>query len=72
MILFLECNTTGGPVPNQPCVFPFIYNGEEFSSCTKVDYRVSWCATKKDEEGKLVGTNWGNCGKRCPGFSGMI
>ena len=67
-ILFLGCKTNGGPVQNQPCVFPFIYKGENFSSCTEKKFEyVPWCATETDTEGKFIDDKWGYCEEGCPG-----
>jgi len=36
--VFSVCEVTqGGPQPNQPCIFPFIYSadGETYTSCTR-------------------------------------
>ena len=49
----------------QPCVFPFIYKGKEYSSCTfdpredpktgeLIDVDEPWCATLVNDEGKMV------------------
>ena len=43
------------------CVFPFNYNGTTFFDCTSVDHDQAWCSTEVDEEGNLVGGQWGNC-----------
>ena len=73
----LVCNTTndtqtvtagGGNVsiPDQgkPCVFPFMYEGKEFSGCTTYSRcsSCSWCGTQfnvTDDSG------WGMCGESC-------
>ena len=60
---FLGCRTrkAGGvnpnPDPNQPCAFPFWYNGQKFTKCTSVDSKGSfWCSTEH---------SWGECEESC-------
>ena len=36
-----------GAQPNLPCVFPFIYKGVTYYSCTDVDDYQEWCAQLK-------------------------
>ena len=73
---FEECRTrwdqTTGGKRNKPCVFPFIYDGVEYTRCTIKNSRDdSWCATKVDDEGIVVNNEFGNCGIGCPGFRGI-
>jgi len=56
----------------EPCIFPFKYNGVEYTSCTwasseKTDYKP-WCSTRVDSSGNHISGNWGNCesGSGCP------
>ena len=66
--MILDCRTKGGNVSNMRCVFPFIYHGIEFLTCTGTNNDgVQWCATKTDDEGNYIGGQWGNCGEGCPG-----
>ena len=60
------CETVGGPWPRQKCVFPFLFDGKEYDSCTtdgEVDY--FWCATDVDKNGEMIIGNWGFCEERC-------
>lgn len=43
----LNCPTTKG----QPCIFPFIYKGVEYSECVPGRSNTSWCATEVDDDG---------------------
>lgn len=42
------------------CVFPFMYNGIIYDSCTDVAHSQHWCAIKVDSE-TLAELDWGNC-----------
>ena len=65
----LDCYTNGGPDSNKPCVFPFIYNGIEYTACTTVENDgIAWCSTEVDVlNGSYVEGKWGNCGPGCSG-----
>ncbi|CAB4059020.1 MMP9 [Lepeophtheirus salmonis] len=55
------CPTTG----SRPCVFPFTYNGVEYSTCTTVDFgSTSWCAVAVSSSD--VVTSYGICSSSCP------
>ncbi|PFX26442.1 Seminal plasma protein BSP-30 kDa [Stylophora pistillata] len=43
------------------CVFPFVYGGKTYNSCTKVAHHIFWCSLDKVYKG-----HWANCGLRCP------
>ena len=49
---------------NQTCIckFPFIYKGQTYNACTKVDFYKFWCATQVDEKDHMpkIG-GWGYC-----------
>jgi len=68
------CNTRVSTDPSSsttvPCVFPFIYSGKTYNSCTTEGHpeQKPWCSTKVDSQGKHVlgGGHWGLCGKGCP------
>ncbi|XP_060137181.1 uncharacterized protein LOC132592948 [Zootoca vivipara] len=51
-----ECKTkeNGGNDDGRPCVFPFVYNGETFNTCTNKNAMGYWCATtgNYDKDGK--------------------
>jgi len=54
----------------EPCIFPFKYNGVEYTSCTwasseKTDYKP-WCSTRVDSSGNHISGHWGNCESGCP------
>jgi hypothetical protein len=52
-----SCVTTNGNVPSgTPCHFPFEYNGQIFSTCTRQDWHTSWCSTTPVYSG-----HWGEC-----------
>ena len=57
------CTTTAG----QPCKFPFLYRGQEWSHCTTVDSvnGAAWCAVEVGGDGEVVPGRWGDC--RLPG-----
>ena len=60
----MDCKTNGGDVGRQ-CVFPFIYKGTTYSSCTNAGEDFYWCSTKVDESGNHVSGEWGNCNSDC-------
>lgn len=41
------------------CVFPFVYGGKKYESCTKVAHDKLWCSLDKVYKG-----HWANCGKQ--------
>ena len=55
------------------CIFPFIYKGENYSTCTnallgelpehedKTGEDFFWCATATRENGLMVDNMWGKC-----------
>jgi hypothetical protein len=55
--------TTGG----NSCIFPFLYKGREFHSCTTFDSAngKAWCATSVNQGGNVYG-GWEDCA-RCAG-----
>jgi len=63
------CKTVGGPSPNQPCVFPFKWNGKTYNSCPidSDDTNETWCSIKTDSNGNhITGQGlWGHCGSKC-------
>ena len=58
MVFIAVALTTGGTVAEgSTCVFPFVYNGVEYNTCTTVDNgSTDWCAL----EAEYV-DQWGNC-----------
>ena len=63
------CRTKSGPSPNQPCIFPFTWNGKTYNGCPidPEDSSQRWCSTKVDSNGKhIIGQgNWGHCNSNC-------
>ena len=50
----------------RPCIFPFQYRGETYSSCTKTDSRSYWCATETEANGEVKTNKWEDCRANCP------
>lgn len=64
---FQECSATKGEdIIDEPCVFPFKYQNNNFETCTFAGRFYSWCATKLNEDGYLLDKNWGYCNEDCP------
>ncbi|XP_022789279.1 neurogenic locus Notch protein-like isoform X3 [Stylophora pistillata] len=42
------------------CVFPFVYGGKTYNSCTKVAHHIFWCSLDKVYKG-----HWANCVNPC-------
>jgi len=62
-----ECKTVSGPRPNQPCVFPFRWEGRHYSGCVSDGFDQPWCSTLTNLFGVHVTGNWGNCDTtNCP------
>jgi len=63
------CKTVSGPSANQPCVFPFKWNGKTYNNCPvdSDDTNETWCSTKTDSNGNhITGQGlWGHCGSKC-------
>ena len=57
------CVTVDGPKTNQPCIFPFTFNGKSVNTCITGRRRTRpWCSIKENyERGE-----WGYCSKACP------
>ena len=43
------------------CVFPFVFEGQEYNECTKAKSDSKWCATMVDESGSMIPGMWGEC-----------
>jgi len=52
-----RCKTTTGAT----CVFPFIFNGKTYTSCTDVQDTMTWCSTKVNARNQHITGNWGYC-----------
>ena len=45
-----------------PCVFPFIYKGKTYNSCTYEDFgNVAWCSVATDEDNNHIRDHFGKC-----------
>ena len=64
---FIGCITNGGNVNNETCVFPFIYKGVTYRSCTSKDENKNWCYTEVDTNANGVEGKWGYCSPECQG-----
>merc|ERR1711970_1069364 len=60
-----SCTTESGPYSNEPCVFPFRYNGITYTSCTSQDRSAAWCSTKTTLAGTHVPGFYGFCPSTC-------
>ena len=53
----LRCTTIGGPSPRSGCVFPFVFHGKKFTSCTTFKTRRRgrpWCSTQRDSRQNFI------------------
>jgi len=72
------CNVVKSVAPvclstsSNPCIFPFTYKGETFSSCTSTgsENGAAWCAVEVDQEGEVVKNAWEDCQENCKGTNG--
>ena len=63
------CKTYSGPKNDNPCAFPFTFNGTEYNRCIITEDRCGepWCATENTENaGDLESGSWGYCNHHCP------
>ena len=61
------CVTISGSKSNEPCMFPFIFKGQQFNNCITGSKRTNpWCATQVDAFGNYIRGHWGYCGVNCP------
>ena len=71
-----KCTTVAGPDVNVQCIFPFVYRGILYKTCSAIDANpdAPWCPTKVDDEGHaIVGKGkWGICEPKCPMPHGKI
>ena len=66
----IPCLTNGdGPQINQPCLFPWQFDGKWYSGCTteKDPDGKFWCSTKLDKKLNHISGegNWGICSQSC-------
>merc|ERR1711973_210208 len=61
------CWTSSGAMVNARCIFPFIYKGETYNSCTTAGgFSKPWCSTATTTTGQHINGYWGDCGAGCP------
>ena len=65
LIIEPGCRTDGGAKPNKRCIFPFIFDGKNFTTCATHGVK-NWCAVKVDSDGTYISGEWGNCEPTCP------
>ena len=60
--------TVAGPATGEKCIFPFTLDGVTYTKCTKSrsTENIPWCSTKVDDDGVLIGRNFGDCSDECP------
>ena len=59
------CNTVSGPDSNQPCRFPFTYQGIAHHKCTTRNDTKYWCATQNSSSWHSD-EFYGYCNSSCP------
>ena len=60
------CKTSGSPDSNKPCVFPFIYGGVKYTTCTEIsNFGIHWFSTEVDATGSHIIDKAGNCSPEC-------
>ena len=58
--------TSKNPDPNKACIFPFKYQGKEFTDCTTTNNNdIFWCATEVNSKGEYKSGKWGVCPEEC-------
>ena len=61
------CSTVGGADVDKDCVFPFIFQGRNFTGCTfHFGVGEAWCSTETDSAGNYQPGRWGYCSPACP------
>ena len=55
-----------------PCVFPFIYKDEIYTSCTKKDAEKFWCATSVNDTKHYQNGESGLCNDFCPTVNTLV
>lgn len=46
-----------------PCIFPFTFDGKEYTNCTMDDWHAPWCAVILTVDGAVA--KWGDCASNC-------
>merc|ERR1712227_1184764 len=64
----VNCTTETGGI----CQFPFIFQGQTFTSCTSYLDDKPWCSTKVDQFNNFIAgaQEWGYCNSDCPDDQG--
>merc|ERR1712235_230394 len=64
----VDCTTETGGI----CQFPFIFQGQTFTSCTSYLDDKPWCPTKVDQFNNFIAgaQEWGYCNSDCPDDQG--
>ena len=50
---------------DDPCIFPFTYKNQSYTSCTKKDKEQFWCATTVNDTNHSQADIWGYCNNLC-------
>ena len=53
-------------------MFPFIFKGVKYETCTMKDSNANWCYTEVDANGVGIQGKWGNCGPGCQSNIGKV
>ena len=53
-------------------MFPFIFKGVKYETCTMKDSNANWCYTEVDANGVGIQGKWGNCGPGCKSNNGKV
>ena len=48
-------------INKERCIFPFIYKGKKYTSCTKDSWFTKWCSTEIKPDGTYKMGHWGSC-----------
>ncbi|XP_054882840.1 macrophage mannose receptor 1-like [Poeciliopsis prolifica] len=54
---YRELYTIGGNAAGRPCMFPFFYENQWYSSCTSTDAQNNWCSVETKYDRQI----WGFC-----------
>ena len=56
-------NVATGPIYDNCCTFPFVYENVEYNHCINNDQSTYWCATQTNSNGTY--SKWKNCDENC-------